>query len=140
MIHPISTESRPVDAPLELVSPYIRSSPPSSSPDIPGDHDKRARTSWRTDHRAVLIFAPSTLAFLPLLSTSLSLSLLAMATPVDKKLLRQTKFPPEFNQKVDMTKVNIEVMKKCVIFPRFRLRRVSMLMVSLLQMDLRSHF
>jgi serine/arginine repetitive matrix protein 1 len=35
-----------------------------------------------------------------------------MATRVDAKLLRQTKFPPEFNQKVDMTKVNIEVMKK----------------------------
>ena len=33
---------------------------------------------------------------------------------VDAKLLKQTKFPPEFNQKVDMTKVNLEVMKKCV--------------------------
>jgi serine/arginine repetitive matrix protein 1 len=31
---------------------------------------------------------------------------------VDAKLLRQTKFPTEFNQKVDMTKVNVEVMKK----------------------------
>ncbi len=38
-----------------------------------------------------------------------------MATSsVDTKLLKQTKFPPEFNQKVDMTKVNLEVMKKCV--------------------------
>lgn len=35
-----------------------------------------------------------------------------MATAVDQKLLRQTKFPPEFNQKVDMKKVNVEVMKK----------------------------
>lgn len=35
-----------------------------------------------------------------------------MASTVDAKLLRQTKFPPEFNQKVDMKKVNIEVMKK----------------------------
>ena len=35
-----------------------------------------------------------------------------MATSVDTKLLRQTKFPPEFNQKVDMKKVNVEVMKK----------------------------
>jgi len=35
-----------------------------------------------------------------------------MATSVDTKLLRQTKFPPEFNQKVDMNKVNVEVMKK----------------------------
>lgn len=35
-----------------------------------------------------------------------------MATPVDQKLLRQTKFPTEFNQKVDMKKVNVEVMKK----------------------------
>lgn len=38
-----------------------------------------------------------------------------MATPVDQKLLRQTKFPPEFKQKVDMTKVNIEVIKKFVV-------------------------
>jgi len=29
-------------------------------------------------------------------------------------LLRQTKFPPEFNQKVDMKKVNIEVMKRWI--------------------------
>jgi serine/arginine repetitive matrix protein 1 len=35
-----------------------------------------------------------------------------MATSVDAKLLRQTKFPPEFSRRVDMTKVNIEVMKK----------------------------
>ena len=40
-----------------------------------------------------------------------------MATSVDAKLLRQTKFPPEFSRKVDMTKVNIEVMKKCVPYP-----------------------
>ncbi|PLN82287.1 hypothetical protein BDW42DRAFT_81976 [Aspergillus taichungensis] len=37
-----------------------------------------------------------------------------MATSVDAKLLRQTKFPPEFSRKVDMTKVNIEVMKKWI--------------------------
>ncbi|KAK5032147.1 hypothetical protein LTS07_001870 [Exophiala sideris] len=37
-----------------------------------------------------------------------------MATAVDQKLLRQTKFPPEFSQKVDMKKVNIEVMKKWI--------------------------
>ena len=36
----------------------------------------------------------------------------AMATSVDAKLLRQTKFPLEFSQKVDMQKVNVEVMKK----------------------------
>jgi hypothetical protein len=35
-----------------------------------------------------------------------------MATSVDAKLLRTTKFPPEFNQKVDFQKVNLEVMKK----------------------------
>lgn len=35
-----------------------------------------------------------------------------MAEAVDQKLLKQTKFPPEFTQKVDMRKVNIEVMKK----------------------------
>jgi hypothetical protein len=37
-----------------------------------------------------------------------------MATGVDAKLLKTTKFPPEFNQKVDMTKVNLQVMKKHV--------------------------
>lgn len=37
-----------------------------------------------------------------------------MAATVDQKLLRQTKFPLEFNKKVDMKKVNVEVMKKCV--------------------------
>jgi serine/arginine repetitive matrix protein 1 len=37
-----------------------------------------------------------------------------MAAPVDQKLLRKTKFPPEFSRKVDMQKVNIEVMKKSV--------------------------
>jgi serine/arginine repetitive matrix protein 1 len=35
-----------------------------------------------------------------------------MAMSVDAKLLKQTKFPPEFSQKVDMKKVNVEVMKK----------------------------
>ena len=40
-----------------------------------------------------------------------------MATSVDAKLLKQTKFPPEFSRKVDMNKVNIEVMKKCVAKP-----------------------
>ncbi|KAI1431704.1 hypothetical protein GGR50DRAFT_43638 [Xylaria sp. CBS 124048] len=37
-----------------------------------------------------------------------------MATTVDAKLLRATKFPPEFNQKVDMQKVNLQVMKKWI--------------------------
>jgi len=35
-----------------------------------------------------------------------------MATGVDAKLVKTTKFPPEFSQKVDMQKVNIQVMKK----------------------------
>lgn len=35
-----------------------------------------------------------------------------MASSVDQKLLRSTKFPPEFNQKVDIRKINVEVMKK----------------------------
>ncbi|TEA20141.1 PWI domain-containing protein [Colletotrichum sidae] len=37
-----------------------------------------------------------------------------MASGVDAKLLRTTKFPPEFNQKVDMQKVNLQVMKKWI--------------------------
>ena len=40
-----------------------------------------------------------------------------MATTVDQKLLKSTKFPPEFNQKVDMQKVNLEVMKRFGILP-----------------------
>jgi serine/arginine repetitive matrix protein 1 len=35
-----------------------------------------------------------------------------MAATVDMKLLRATKFPSEFNTKVDMQKVNLQVMKK----------------------------
>ncbi|KAF2099618.1 hypothetical protein NA57DRAFT_75119 [Rhizodiscina lignyota] len=34
-----------------------------------------------------------------------------MAATVDQKLLKATKFPPEFNQKVDMSKVKVDVMK-----------------------------
>ncbi|KAK4698178.1 serine/arginine repetitive matrix protein 1, partial [Lecanoromycetidae sp. Uapishka_2] len=37
-----------------------------------------------------------------------------MASSVDAKLLKSTKFPPEFSQKVDMKKVNVEVMKKWI--------------------------
>lgn len=37
-----------------------------------------------------------------------------MAETVDQKLLKATKFPQEFNQKVDMQKVNIEVIKKWI--------------------------
>jgi len=35
-----------------------------------------------------------------------------MADVVDQKLLKTTKFPPEFTQRVDMKRVNVEVMKK----------------------------
>lgn len=35
----------------------------------------------------------------------------ALITDVDKKLLRTTKFPAEFEQKVDMEKVNVSVIK-----------------------------
>lgn len=38
----------------------------------------------------------------------------AMASGVDARLLKSTKFPPEFNKKVDMQKVNLQVMKKFV--------------------------
>jgi len=37
-----------------------------------------------------------------------------LTTDVDKRLLRTTKFPAEFNVKVDMTKVNLPVIKKWV--------------------------
>jgi len=38
----------------------------------------------------------------------------ALVTDVDKRLLRTTKFPPEFEEKVDMSKVNISVIKKWI--------------------------
>jgi len=44
---------------------------------------------------------------------------IVMASSVDEKLLKATKFPPEFNQKVDMQKVNVEVMKKFVTTSKF---------------------
>ncbi|KAF2756682.1 PWI domain-containing protein [Pseudovirgaria hyperparasitica] len=37
-----------------------------------------------------------------------------MALTVDQKLLKRTKFPPEFDEKVDMRKVNLDVMKKWI--------------------------
>ncbi|RDA83778.1 hypothetical protein CP532_5200 [Ophiocordyceps camponoti-leonardi (nom. inval.)] len=37
-----------------------------------------------------------------------------MASKMDARLLKSTKFPPEFNQKVDMEKVNLQVMKKWI--------------------------
>lgn len=38
-----------------------------------------------------------------------------MASKVDARLVKATKFPPEFNQKVDTEKVNMPVMKKFVL-------------------------
>ena len=35
----------------------------------------------------------------------------ALTTNVDQRLLRTTKFPPEFNVKVDMKKVNSQLIK-----------------------------
>lgn len=37
-----------------------------------------------------------------------------MASGVDAKLLKSTKFPLEYSKKVDMQKVNLEVMKQYV--------------------------
>jgi serine/arginine repetitive matrix protein 1 len=37
-----------------------------------------------------------------------------MASGVDAKLLKSTKFPPEYSKKVDMSKVNVEVMKQWI--------------------------
>jgi hypothetical protein len=38
----------------------------------------------------------------------------ALITNVDRKMLQKTKFPPEFDRKVDMEKVNVPVIKKWV--------------------------
>lgn len=45
-------------------------------------------------------------------TTRIAVVSLTMASSVDAKLLKLTKFPAEFSQKVDMQKVNVEVMKK----------------------------
>ena len=37
-----------------------------------------------------------------------------MVLTTDERIVNATKFPPEFKQKVDMSKVNLAVMKKCV--------------------------
>ncbi|KAI5846909.1 PWI domain-containing protein [Tricharina praecox] len=37
-----------------------------------------------------------------------------MSSGVDAKLLKSTKFPPEYSKKVDMQKVNVEVMKQWI--------------------------
>lgn len=37
-----------------------------------------------------------------------------MASGVDARLMRATKFPPEFSQKVDTQKVNLDIMKTWV--------------------------
>lgn len=37
-----------------------------------------------------------------------------MAMSVDQKRLKATKFPPEFDKKVDIKKVNIDLMKKWI--------------------------
>lgn len=74
-------------------------------------HPRATRSAVR--HRGHLSRVCSLWIFLPSPRT-----LAKMASSVDAKLIRRTKFPPEFNKKVDMTKVNIEVMKKYVTFPR----------------------
>jgi hypothetical protein len=68
----------------------------------------RERPRMQFGHRGIyLAFVRHKPSFLP------SPQIIAkMASSVDAKLMRRTKFPPEFNKKVDMTKVNIEVMKK----------------------------
>lgn len=38
----------------------------------------------------------------------------SLTTNVDQKLLRATKFPPEFNTKVDLKKVNVQLIKAWV--------------------------
>ncbi|ORY14992.1 PWI domain-containing protein [Clohesyomyces aquaticus] len=37
-----------------------------------------------------------------------------MAMSVDQKRLKETKFPPEFNKKVDTSKVNVDLLKKWI--------------------------
>lgn len=69
-------------------------------------HPRTTTSAMRTPRTSISRVC-SSWAFLPSPPT-----LAKMASSVDAKLIRRTKFPPEFNKKVDMTKVNIEVMKK----------------------------
>jgi len=42
----------------------------------------------------------------------------------EKKLLKQTKFPPEFSTKVDMKKVNLEVIKPWISKKNYSIIRI----------------
>lgn len=50
--------------------------------------------------------------FYPFAPSSAILVLPNMASRTDARLMKSTKFPPEFSKKVDMQKVNLQVMKK----------------------------
>jgi|SRR3569833_92787 len=60
----------------------------------------------------IFLISPQTQSLQPQQPFGKPTSRAKMATGVDAKLLKSTKFPPEFNQKVDMQKVNLQVMKK----------------------------
>ncbi|CBX95634.1 hypothetical protein IAQ61_004460 [Plenodomus lingam] len=53
-------------------------------------------------------------AIIPYHSTQRDPARLEMASTVDQKRLKATKFPPEFDKKVDIEKVNIDLMKKWI--------------------------
>ncbi len=50
----------------------------------------------------------------PALGTTSAAMSAALTTNVDQRLLRTTKFPPEFNAKVDLKKVNVQLIKAWV--------------------------
>ena len=64
----------------------------------------------RTSKKLSLSRAHSSVIFV--VQLTIEVNFVIMASSVDAKLLKSTKFPGEFSQKVDMKKVNVEVMKK----------------------------
>lgn len=85
----VRKHERSLQVPPRSVAPSFTTQPITSEPQLYPSHHHSTGLLWQ---------APPAI----------------MATgSVDMKLLKQTKFPPEFNQKVDMKKVNLEVMKKC---------------------------
>lgn len=88
--------------------PDTRSPPQNSGDNNTDDYSNHQRSYYHVTISYLSRIIACAFPLSPLSSVVFS----KMASSVDAKLLKRTKFPPEFNRKVDMSKVNIEVMKK----------------------------
>ena len=113
----LATSAKNISALAHWFRPTAR--PQKKSPfNLNANNTNTLPVNFRHDHAVATIstqrLASSSSPFLlPFTPVFVLLCLLSvMATGVDAKLLKSTKFPPIFNQKVDMQKVNLQVMKK----------------------------